>query len=197
MWISDPFVKGMRADARKNYDHLLAVAREVVTEHGVDTSMREIARRADVGLATLFRHFPTQEALFEALLRPKLEELTRRAGELEASRPPGEALAAWFREGVAFTHSYRGVVALMASAHDDPESALYAPCLAVHASGARLLLRAQTEGTARPDMDGEDLFALMSGLAWMVGQPAFAPREARLLGLVASAILTDRPRPQV
>ena len=59
----------MRADARKNYSHLLAVARDVVTEHGVDASMRDIARRANVGLATLFRHFPTREALFEALLR--------------------------------------------------------------------------------------------------------------------------------
>ncbi len=187
----------MRADARKNYNHLLAVAREVVTEHGADASMREIARRAEVGLATLFRHFPTQEALFEALLRPKLEELTQSATELGTSNAPDDALVSWFREGVAFTHSYRGVVALMASAHADPESALYAPCLAVHASGARLLLRAQAEGTARADMDGEDLFALMSGLAWLVGQPAFAPRKDHLFGLITSAILTHRPSTDV
>lgn len=58
----------MRADAKKNYSHILAVAREVVTQHGADASMRDIARRADVGLATLLRHFPTREALFEALL---------------------------------------------------------------------------------------------------------------------------------
>ena len=58
----------MRADARKNYNHLLAVAREVITESGVNASMRDIARRAGVGSATLLRHFPTREALYEALL---------------------------------------------------------------------------------------------------------------------------------
>jgi AcrR family transcriptional regulator len=182
----------MRADARRNYSHLLAVARDVVTEHGVDASMRDIARRADIGLATLFRHFPTREALFEALLRTNLDALTRRAGELEASNPADEALLSWFREGVAFVQSYRGVVALMAAAHADPDSALYASCAAVHSAGARLLLRAQAEGTARTDIDGDDLFALMSALGWLVGQPSFAPRADHLFNVIASAILTNR-----
>ncbi|MBV8045553.1 MAG: TetR/AcrR family transcriptional regulator [Paludibacterium sp.] len=183
----------MRADARKNYSHLLAVAREVVAEHGVDASMRDIARRADVGLATLLRHFPTREALFDALLRANLDALTQKASELETSNPPDEALVAWFREGVAFVHSYSGVVALMASAHADPESALHASCAAVHSAGARLLHRAQADGTARADMDGEDLFALMSALGWLVDQPAFAPRGAHLFHVITSAILANPP----
>jgi AcrR family transcriptional regulator len=182
----------MRADAKKNYSHLLAVARGVVAEHGADASMRDIARRADVGLATLLRHFPTREALFEALLQMNLKELTQQAAELEISSPPDEALVSWFREGVAFTHTYNGVVALMASAHADPDSALYATCAAVHSAGARLLLRAQAEGTARADMDGNDLFALMSALAWLVGQHSFAPRADHLFHLITSAILTNR-----
>ena len=91
----------MRADARKNYSHLLAVARDVVTEHGADASMRDIARRAGVGLATVLRHVPTREALFDALLRTNLEALTQKAGELETSSPPDGALVSWFREGVA------------------------------------------------------------------------------------------------
>jgi AcrR family transcriptional regulator len=181
----------MRADARKNYNRLLAVARDVVTKHGVDASMRDIARRAGVGLATLLRHFPTREALFEALLRKNLDALTQKAGELETSKPPDDALVSWFREGVAFVDSYNGVVALMASAHADPDSALYAPCTAVHSAGARLLLRAQAEGTARADMDADDLFALMSALGWLVGQPGFAPRADHLFHIIASAILTN------
>jgi len=180
----------MRADARKNYSHLLAVARDVVTEQGVDASMRDIARRADVGLATLLRHFPTREALFEALLCKNLDALARKADDLEASKPPGEALVSWFREGVEFTHSYRGVAELMASAHDDPDSALYVSCATVHSVGARLLLRAQAEGTARADMNGDDLFALMAALAWLAGQAAFAPRADHLFDVIASAILT-------
>src|SRR6202030_136919 len=106
----------MRADARENYSHLLAVAHDVVIEHGADSSMREIARRANVGLATLLRHFPTREALFEALLRSNADALTQQAAELETSSPPDEALVSWFREGVAFTHSFSGVCDLMASA---------------------------------------------------------------------------------
>jgi AcrR family transcriptional regulator len=181
----------MRADARRNYTRLLEVARDVVAEDGVDASMRDIARRAEVGLATLLRHFPTREALFEALLRSKLDALTEKAGELEASSPPDEALISWFLEGVAFVQSYSGVVALMASAHEDPTSALFATCTAVHSAGARLLRRAQAEGTARADMDGSDLFALMSGLGWLVGQPAFAPRADHLSHLITSAIVAD------
>src|SRR6201996_1463138 len=101
----------MRADARKNYSHLLAVARDVVAEQGADASMREIARRADVGLATLLRHFPTRETLFEALLCTHLDALTQKAAELESSTAADEALLTWFRELVVFTQSYRGVVA--------------------------------------------------------------------------------------
>lgn len=187
----------MRADARKNYSHILAVARDVVAEHGADASMRDIARRAGVGLATLLRHFPTREALFEALLCIKGDALTQRAAELETSSPPDEALVCWFREGVEFAHTYSGVCDLMASAHADPDSALHASSTALHDAGARLLLRAQAEGTARPDMDGVDLFALMSALAWLVGQPGFAPRADHLSHLITSAILTNRPSSDV
>jgi AcrR family transcriptional regulator len=182
----------MRADAKKNYNHLLAVARDVVTEHGADASMRDIARRANVGLATLFRHFPTREALFDALLRTNADALTQLAAELETSSPPDEALVSWFREAVAFTHTYSGVCALMASAHADPDSALHASSTALWAAGARLLLRAQAKGTARADMNGDDLFALMSALAWLAGQPAFASRADHLVNVITSAILTNR-----
>ena len=183
----------MRADARKNYSHLLVVARDVVAEHGADASMRDIARRAGVGLATVLRHFPTREALFEALLRRNADALTQQAAELETSSPPNEALESWFREAVAFKHTYSGVCTLMASAHADPDSALHASSTALHSAGARLLLRAQAEGTARADIDGEDLFALVSALAWLVGQPSFAPRADHLFQLIASAILTTSP----
>lgn len=182
----------MRADARKNYDHLLAVAREVITERGADASLRDIARRAEVGFGTMYRHFPTREALLEALLRASLDELTQKAGELETSKPPDEALLSWFREGVAFVHRFNGVVALMATAIADPDSALHASCTTVRSAGARLLLRAQAEGMARADLDGTDLFALMGALGWLGDQPSFASRADHLLDLVAGAILTRR-----
>src|ERR1700750_1766748 len=99
----------MRADAKKNRDHLLAVARTVFAEQGADASLREIARRAEVGLPTLYRHFPTREALLEALLRTTLDELTLKATDLEALASPDEALSLWLRDAVAFVQSYSGV----------------------------------------------------------------------------------------
>lgn len=183
----------MRADAKKNYSHVLAVARDVITERGADASMREIARRADVGLATLLRHFPTREALFEALLCTHLDALTQKAAELETSVSADEALLTWFREWMAFAQSHKGVVALMAAAHTNPDSALYASCAAVHSASARLLLRAQAEGTARADMNGDDMFGLMAALGWLVDLPSFAPRADHLVHLITSAILTNWP----
>jgi AcrR family transcriptional regulator len=183
----------MRADARKNYEHILSVARHVATEHGIDASMRDIARRADVGLATLLRHFPTREALFEALLCTNLDALTQKAADLETSDAPDKALVSWFREWIAYAKSYRGIVNLMAAAHANPDSALYASCAAVHSASARILRRAQVDGTARADMTGDDLFALMTALGWTVDQPSFAAGADHLVRLVTDAILTRSP----
>ena len=179
----------MRADARKNYDHLLAVARAAVTEHGADASLRDIARKADVGLATLYRHFPSREALLEALLQAALADLTQKAADLEGSRSPDQALVSWFHDGVTFVRSFSGVVDFMAAAIADPASALHASCVTVRSAGSRLLNRAQAEGTARDDIDGADLFALMAAFGWLGDQSSFTPRADHLAGIVAGAVL--------
>ncbi|MET7683023.1 TetR/AcrR family transcriptional regulator [Streptomyces sp. NPDC005423] len=182
----------MRADAQKNYDQLLAVASVVVTEEGAGASLRDIARRAGVGLGTMHRHFPTRETLLEALLRTGFDGLTARAAELEVSGSAGDALASWLREFVACAANYRGVIASMVAAIEDPESALHASCVGMKAAGARLLVRAQAEGAARTDIDGTDLYAIAGGLAWVSDQPAFAARTDHLFDVVTSAILRDR-----
>ncbi len=182
----------MRTDAKKNYDHLLAVARDVVTKQGADASLRDVARRAGVGLGTLYRHFPTREALLEALLRTGFDGLTARADELDTSNSPGDALVSWLHGLVACANDYRGAIAAMVTAIEDPKSALHASCVTMKAAGARLLARAQSEGLARTDIDGADLFALVSALAWLGDQPSLAPRADRLFGVIASAILTNR-----
>lgn len=182
----------MRADARVNRDQILTAAREVVTEQGADASLRDIARRAEVGLATLFRHFPTRESLLEALLRASLDGLTGKAGDLEASASPDEALVSWLRDAVAFLRIYNGVVAMMATALADPNSALHASCVRLRSAGARLLRRAQTEGTARPDIDGDEFFALIGALGWIGEQAVFAPRAGHLFEVILDTILPKR-----
>jgi AcrR family transcriptional regulator len=180
----------MRADAKRNYADLLAVARDVFTEEGADASLRDVARKAGVGLATLYRHFPTRDALLQALLRESFDTLTARAKELETAGSAADALVTWLRETVAVSHSHRGVIALMVASIKDPNSALHASCVTMRASGARLLARAQAEGTARGNIDGADLFALVGALAWLNDQPSLAPRADHLFDVIASAILT-------
>lgn len=182
----------MRADAKKNYAHLLEVARAVVIKEGADASLRDIARRAGVGLGTLYRHFPTREALLEALLRASFDELTVRADELETSNSPDDALVSWLRETVAVAHSHRGLTSSMMAAIEDPESAFHVSCVTMRAAGARLLARAQAEGMARTDINGIDLFALVGVLAWLGDQPSLVSRADHLFRVIASAILTNR-----
>lgn len=182
----------MRADARKNYAHILLVAHDVVAEEGVAASLRDIARRAEVDLATLLRHFPTRDALLDALLRSRLEELASRAGALVGSMSSKDALVAWLREAVDFVQIYNGIVTMMASALADANSALHASCEDLRKAGARLLARAQADGAARQDLDGRDLFALIGALGWIGEQPSFVSRESRLFNLVVGAVVTDR-----
>lgn len=178
----------MRVDAQRNYDRLIEVAREVVTEQGADASLRDVARRAGVGLGTLYRHFPTRDALLEALLRASFDKLTARASALEGSNKSDEALLIWMGEAVAVAHNLRGAVTSMMAAIEDPGSALHTSTVTMRTACSKLLARAQTEGKARKDLDGADLFSLISALAWLNDQPSCAPRAAHLFEVITSAI---------
>jgi AcrR family transcriptional regulator len=183
----------MRADAKKNYEQLLTVARAAVTEQGAEASLRDIARKAGVGLGTLYRHFPTREALLEALLRESFDEMTQRAAEFQKSSAPDTALVSWLREMVAVAQKLRGVTSTMMAAIEEPDSALHASCVTMKTAGADLLARAQAKGMARADIDGVDLFALVGALAWLGDQPSLVPRADHIFSVIASAILTDPP----
>lgn len=159
-------------------------------EQGAEASLRDIARRAGVGMGTLYRHFPNRDSLLEALLRSRFAALTARAESLLLAADPAAALLEWLAESVAFTHQHRGIIAPLMSAIDDPESALHSACVALRAAGTSLLTRAQQAGQARPDLSGDELFDLIAALAWLREQPSHAPRAERILAVLADAILT-------
>ncbi|PYB75556.1 MULTISPECIES: TetR/AcrR family transcriptional regulator [Rhizobium] len=182
----------MRSDAKKNYEHILSVARSLLTGGGAETSLRDIARKAGVGDGTLHRHFPTRDALLDALLRQTFDALSERAAELEKEEDAAGALLAWVKETVAATRDYSGVIAPMVNAISDENSALHTSCVALRAGGTRLLVHAQSKGMARTDMDGDDLFALISALAWLAEQPPLVPRSGHLFDIIADAILPGR-----
>lgn len=121
-------VKPMRADARRNYERLLKVAAEAFAEHGEGASLDDIAKRAGVGSGTLYRHFPTRQALLEAAYVDRIEALGARADEIAKELPPGEALAEWLYELCVGTIQVRGMKALLGSAVTDGSKAALTAC---------------------------------------------------------------------
>jgi AcrR family transcriptional regulator len=171
----------LRADARRNYDLLLAVAREAFAEHGTDASLRDVARRAGVGIGTLYRHFPTREALLEALLRNGFDVLRQRAEALADAPSPDQALLTWLSELATGSTTYRGLPESVMVALRDEGSQLHTACAAMRSAGARLLERAQRSGTVRADVSVNELLALAAGVAWASEQSTGQPDLVRRL----------------
>ncbi|MFI7006334.1 TetR/AcrR family transcriptional regulator [Streptomyces sp. NPDC050145] len=156
----------MRADARRNYERLLTEARKAFDEHGIHTSLDDIAKQAGLGNATLYRHFPTRESLLETILRDSLAELGDTAQNLLAAEPPGAALATWVKAAVAHATTYRGLVTTLMDSLKDETSDLNSACTAMQSAGRRLLERAQQAGEVRGDITATGLYAMIAAAAW-------------------------------
>ncbi|MFD8914089.1 TetR/AcrR family transcriptional regulator [Streptomyces sp. NPDC059575] len=185
-------VRPMRADARRNYERLLEVAAEAFAEHGENASLDDIAKRAGVGSGTLYRHFPTRQALLEAAYVERIEALGDRADALAERLPPGEALAEWLYELCVASIQVRGMKCLLGKAVTDGTSVPLTTCGAV-VKGAvtRLVSAAQTEGTLRTDLSPVDLLRLAHGVATASELADGEGREIRRY----LALLTEGLRP--
>jgi len=175
----------LRADARRNRARLLDVADQVFTERGVGASTEEIARAAGVGIGTVFRHFPTKEALLAAVLAARLERLAAEAEALAADPDPGAALDQLVRVVVGHARAKNA----------------YADALGGDISGvkeevrgrlrdavAALLARAQAAGAVRAELRPADLMALLVGASRAVEHTADAPARERVLGVVLAGL---------
>ncbi|OIJ63128.1 TetR/AcrR family transcriptional regulator [Streptomyces mangrovisoli] len=159
-------VRPMRADARRNYERLLKAAAEAFAEHGENASLDDIAKRAGVGSGTLYRHFPTRQALLEAAYVDRIEALGLRADEIARELPPGEALIEWLYEVCVGTIEVRGLKTLLGSAVTDGSSAAVTACGTFMKDAAgRLVGAAQKEGTLRPDLEPVDVLRLAHGIS--------------------------------
>ncbi|MFI9839193.1 TetR/AcrR family transcriptional regulator [Nonomuraea sp. NPDC051941] len=180
----------MRADARRNYDRILAAAAEAIAEQGAEASLEEIARRAGVGSATLHRHFPARQQLLEAVFRDKVEALCATAADLAGDPDAGHALVTWL--GAVATHvvSNRGLAAsLMRGAHDgDP--ALGATChTMIVSAGDDLLTRARRANAVRADVAIVELLTLVNAICLAVEhEPDGAAQAHRLLDLALTGV---------
>jgi AcrR family transcriptional regulator len=162
-----------RADARRNYDALIAAARDAFTESDRSASLEEIARRAGVGIGTLYRHFPTRADLIEAVYVEEVEALARSAAQ-GGQDDPWDALIQWL-------HGFVGYIATKQALADelfaiaDHNAEVFSNCrVALHSAGAPLLARAQEAGEVRTDTSIEDVVRMVGAIAKM---PAAEPAE--------------------
>lgn len=159
-----PAPRRQRADARRNRDAVLTAAQAAFAEHGPDASLDEIARGAGVGIGTVYRHFPTRQALLEAVFRDRLDGLRAQGESLLASSSPGEALRIWLRAQLEHSSTCRGLAASVMITMLDQGDAEPSYCEQLRAAGAALLARAQEAGEIRPDADIDDLIRMVNAI---------------------------------
>jgi AcrR family transcriptional regulator len=180
--------KSMRADARRNRDKLIAAALELFTEKGTDVALESVAQKAGVGVGTLYRHFPTREALVEAVYMTEVDRLHEGAAELLASHPADEALELWLDLFVQYAVTKRGLVnALRSIIESGGNLKSQSRTKIVDALGS-LLDAAGAEGTVRSDLDPEDVLLAMGGIWSLPDEPEWDQRARRLLGLVMDGL---------
>jgi AcrR family transcriptional regulator len=172
-----------RADARRNYERILAAAEEEIARHGATASLEEIARRAGVGSATLHRHFPTRRALLEAVFHDRVEVLCARARDLGGSPEPGAALAGWLRDVAVFGATTRGLASSMLPGVEAGADSDCGPMLM--AAGESLLRPAQQAGVAEPSVSIMDLLTIVNAISLATEQHPRAADEAARLTTIA------------
>lgn len=191
--MTSPATRPKRADAVRNRELLLDAALELFAEQGPDVSLERVAKRAGVGIGTLYRHFPTRDALVEAAYRSEVDRLCVAAEELLADRAPDEALAEWMRRWVEYAAAKKGMADALQSVAAS-NSGLYADTRArIVAAIESLLAPAVGAGTVRDDVEAADVLQAMGGVWLLVGEPGWEPRAERLLRLITDGLRAQAP----
>ncbi|TPX06187.1 TetR/AcrR family transcriptional regulator [Schumannella luteola] len=171
-----------RADAARNYDALVAAARDIFARDGSGASLEEIARSAGVGIGTLYRNFPTRDELIEAVYVEEVQSLVLAAQATE-TLPSDKALGAWLERFLEYVGTKRALLEGL----NNRESTVFAQCRSVmYGSGEPVLQRAQTAGAVRGDVSISDVVRLISGVAGVVVDDD-AQRD-RLIGLAMDGL---------
>jgi AcrR family transcriptional regulator len=177
-----------RADALRNRDRLLEAAKVVFSAGGAGASLEAVARHAGVGIGTLYRHFPTREALFEAVYRREVQQLSELAEELKSEAAPVDALRRWLRSNVEFVATKKGMSAALALAvHRSSDLHAYSLDRLTKAVGA-LLDRAVAAGEIRSDVSPEDLLRTLVGMCYMHDQPGWQASVMRLVDIFVDGL---------
>lgn len=183
-----PTAKPLRADARRNRDTLLETAAALFEQRGIEVPLEEIARQAAVGIGTLYRHFPTRDALIAAVYRREVENLCSGVDELLAEQDPDAALAAWMRSFAVYVARKRGMATALKSMVG-ADSQLFAQSRASILDAISTLVGAAVEaGRIRRDVDAGDLLRALSGICMANDQPGFSEQTARIVDLLLDGL---------
>ena len=160
-----------RADARRNYDALIAAAREAFTQDDADASLEDIARRAGVGIGTLYRHFPTRKDLLAAVYEEEVQAICSSADDF-TGLPPWEALVGWLRRFTEYAVTKHALMAALMS-YVDRDDPVFRSCrVAINTTGEALLAQAKASGDVRPDAEFTDVGRMVAGIATIRGADA-------------------------
>jgi AcrR family transcriptional regulator len=192
-------IRKPRADAARNRERVLNAAKAVFSAGGAGASLEAVARAAGVGIGTLYRHFPTREALFEAVYRREVQQLADLAEQLKQETPPIEALRQWMRSNVNFVATKKGMSAALAlAAYKNSELFSYSFDQLTRAVGG-LLDRAIAAGESRDDVSPEDLLRALVGMCYMHDQPGWQKSVLRLVDVFIDGlrIRPDKPASKI
>jgi AcrR family transcriptional regulator len=186
--VSETGTRAVRADARRNYDRLLEVAVDAFAADGADVTLEGIAKTAGVGIGTLYRHFPTREALVEAAYRHELADLCDAVPGLLQSLPPDEAARAWMDHFIDYmttkrymAEALRAVIASGGNPFAESRGRLISAITALLDAGV-------AAGTLRPDVEPDDVLVALSGVSLAAGEPAQREQAGRLLDLLVEGL---------
>jgi AcrR family transcriptional regulator len=169
----------LRADAQRNYDAIVSAAVEAFTSFGTQASLDDIAAKAGVGNATLYRRFPTRDSLLVAALKDRLAELARISAQLEASEDAGAALSEWFLRLATHLRSWLGLPDSVAEALRNDDSPLNKACQPLRETTDVLLQKAKSASAVRSDLSGDDVFTIIASLAWAAGKRDDSDKDLR------------------
>jgi AcrR family transcriptional regulator len=187
-------IRKPRADALRNRERVLEAAKAVFSQGGPEASLEAVARWAGVGIGTLYRHFPTREALYDAVYRREVDQLVALARQLETQATPVEALRCWMRAGVEFMATKKGMAAALAlAAHSSSDLVAYSLDQLTKALGD-LLQRATAADEIRTDVDPEDLLRTLVGMCYAQDRPDWQTSVLRLVDIFIAGLCVPKRR---
>jgi AcrR family transcriptional regulator len=181
---SQPVPRKTRTDAQRNRERILEVAKEAFTRFGADASLDEIAKQAEVGPGTLYRHFPTRDALIEAVYRSEVEKLAAAEGKFTETMPPVEALRAWMLLFVDHIAAKQIIASALNSLVGGPSKLFEGSRGMVQGAIDELVKRAIKSGDIRPDLVPFDLLRALIGVAHVASGPGWQQSARRLVDIL-------------